>query len=146
MFCWGFKDYRGQTGPGGTALRITTSTEKKKLTKPYQEPTGASRTHLGSTSDAPGAHRTTFQLIATTFQLFTAPNPRARPSPPEPRSTILRFNPSHRITRMQGPFRFPGRTHPPTSDTLQSANSHLGKYRLCFKQCPYASEPIFGIL
>ena len=68
----------GANGTGGTALPFSKSIEK--LTKPYQDPPGDSRTHPGSTRDAPGARRTTFYFISQQSQ---APTPRAGPDPPE---------------------------------------------------------------
>ena len=38
----------------------------RKFTKTHQDPPGVSRTHSGSTRDAPGAHRTTFHSISHT--------------------------------------------------------------------------------
>ena len=104
--------HRGISGTFGHREASAEITEiHEKLTKAHQDPPGDSRTHPGSTRDAPGARRTTFYFISQQSQ---APTPRARAST---RRTNPLKKPSLRITRSQEPLRFPGRTHPPTSDT-----------------------------
>ena len=110
---WGVS---GTIGDGGSGSQNPC----KNLTKAYQEPPGASRTHVGSTRNALGPLGTTFSTHLNIFQIIVPEkqptNPRARPSPRRGPLSSLRI-PSLRITHA-GAVEISRSDSPPTSDHI----------------------------